>query len=437
MLFTERELNVFNPLDILNEATYLTEDESATEIITVPVVQNDYYNCNMIDFRDIDRISEEYGCDYIDAMSAIIESEQLNPDYTSVVIDEADFILESIDGTVFHEDTIIRPLSENDSEYQLVLECVESFLESGNEIFLDVLSEEMTTQLARELELAGAPPNMIKNLYDKPTDVIEKRIKQLREKQNSRGARQAAASSLKKLRSRWSSAVKDKETAQQDAKSMQKSRDTLYSRWLDEKKQHGITQSRVENLEKQLGSTNSELIRTRGQVTDERLAGQKALEIAGREGMAQMQRADKAEQQLGQTQQQLGQTKQQLGAVGAQHDRLAKEYGEYKNKGLHRAADKLYAAGNWMKNNKGKTALGVAAGAAAVGAGIYAYQQYKNKPKSVIAKRIAALRGIYRKFMVNAQRNPQKAGIFKRIAAKILSVIDKLMGFLQNATDSR
>ena len=90
-----------------------------------------------------------------------------------------------------------------------------------------------------------------------------------------------------------------------------------------------------------------------------------------------------------------------------------------------------------MKNNKGKTALGVGLGAAAIGGGIYAYKQYKNKPRSVIAKRIAALRGVYRKFMLNAQRNPQKANIFKRIAAKILSVIDKLMAFMQNTADGR
>ena len=88
---------------------------------------------------------------------------------------------------------------------------------------------------------------------------------------------------------------------------------------------------------------------------------------------------------------------------------------------------------NWIKNNKLKTGLGVAAASAAIGGGIYAYKQYKNKPKSVIGKRIAALRNIYRKYMLSAQKNPSKAGIFKKIAAKILSVIDKLMGYLQNA----
>ena len=85
--------------------------------------------------------------------------------------------------------------------------------------------------------------------------------------------------------------------------------------------------------------------------------------------------------------------------------------------------------GNFLSNNKGKIGLGV--GAAAIGGGIYAYKQYRNRPKSVIAKRIAALRGIYKKFMINAQRNPQKA------KAKILSVIDKLLHYMQNKADGR
>ena len=118
-------------------------------------------------------------------------------------------------------------------------------------------------------------------------------------------------------------------------------------------------------------------------------------------------------------------------------NQINKDYDNYKNKTLHRAVDKLYDAGNWVKNNKGKTALGVGLGAAAIGGGIYAYKQYKNKPRSVIAKRIAALRGIYKKFMINAQRNPKKANVFKRIAAKILSVIDKLLHYLQNKADGR
>ena len=110
---------------------------------------------------------------------------------------------------------------------------------------------------------------------------------------------------------------------------------------------------------------------------------------------------------------------------------------------------RLSRATTLMKNNKGKIGLGVGL---AVGAGLAYknrdklkslatkgwenYQQYKNRPKSVIAKRIAALRGVYKKFMLEAQRNPKQSNVFKRMAAKILSVIDKLLGYLQNKADN-
>jgi hypothetical protein len=86
------------------------------------------------------------------------------------------------------------------------------------------------------------------------------------------------------------------------------------------------------------------------------------------------------------------------------------------------------------KNRRNKKIAAAVAGTALVGAGIYAYQQYKNKPKSVIGKRIAALRKVYTKFMNKAQssRDSGVAAKLKKIAAKILQVIDKLLGYLQN-----
>lgn len=85
---------------------------------------------------------------------------------------------------------------------------------------------------------------------------------------------------------------------------------------------------------------------------------------------------------------------------------------------------------NEKRNKKIATAV---AGTALVGAGIYAYKQYKDKPKSVIGKRIAALRKVYAKFMKKAQSAKDNgiAAKLKKVAAKILSVIDKLMEFLQ------
>lgn len=97
------------------------------------------------------------------------------------------------------------------------------------------------------------------------------------------------------------------------------------------------------------------------------------------------------------------------------------------------SADNNTSGNKLMKYGKyGLAAAGIAGAAFAANKFI---KQAQNKPRTWIAKKIAALRSIYSKFMTQAQRNPQKAGAFKRIAAKILSVIDKLMAKLQHATN--
>ena len=83
-----------------------------------------------------------------------------------------------------------------------------------------------------------------------------------------------------------------------------------------------------------------------------------------------------------------------------------------------------------------KAYTGLAVGSLLSKAGAMAYA-YKNRPKSFIAKRIAALRSLYQKMLYDAQYNPSKAGIIKQAAAKVLGIIDKLMAVLQKAADGR
>lgn len=61
----------------------------------------------------------------------------------------------------------------------------------------------------------------------------------------------------------------------------------------------------------------------------------------------------------------------------------------------------------------------------------------EDEPKSLLAKKIAALRHIYQDYLHKAQkeRSQNKAGIFKTIAAKILGVIDFLLKKLQHAVN--
>ena len=89
---------------------------------------------------------------------------------------------------------------------------------------------------------------------------------------------------------------------------------------------------------------------------------------------------------------------------------------------------------NAAKRNKKNIAIGAgaAAGAGALALGYKWVKQARNKPKSWIGQKIAALRRIYQKWMQAAQRNPSKAGMIKSVCAKILSIIDALLAKLQS-----
>ena len=61
-------------------------------------------------------------------------------------------------------------------------------------------------------------------------------------------------------------------------------------------------------------------------------------------------------------------------------------------------------------------------------------RQMANAPKSWIAKKIASLRKLYQNYLykANVAKATGQAGVFTKIAHKILSVIDALMRKMQN-----
>ena len=61
-----------------------------------------------------------------------------------------------------------------------------------------------------------------------------------------------------------------------------------------------------------------------------------------------------------------------------------------------------------------------------------------NKPKGWIANKIYSFRQLYKSYLdkANKEHDSGKIGFFKNIARMILSCIDKLVKFLQNATSS-
>ena len=82
----------------------------------------------------------------------------------------------------------------------------------------------------------------------------------------------------------------------------------------------------------------------------------------------------------------------------------------------------------------------VGVGVYGVGSGTKHYiDKYRNRPKSVISKKIASLRKVYAKWLQRANNaiEDREADLAKRIAAKILNIIDGLLKLLQNKADGR
>lgn len=317
MLFTEQNLNYGNAMSILDNAAYLNESESMIHPQTIPVKEVSRLGYGVVRFDDVDSLAEAYGCDYIDAMYAIAESSNMNPEYLAVAVPEEDIIAYP---EIVNElaNIVVQPLSEYDFGYRYVDMCLEAWDNTGNESYLDAIIDDSCLEEAAVL---------------------------LEEEEG------------------------DKPQGDQDPTLWQKIKGAPKALW---------------NAEKDYGSS---------------------LKTAW--GAGNKTEADKAE----------GDADGKRGFFTRQKDRLA-------------------AIGSAMWANKKMTAANAAvAGAGAYG--VYRFAKYvkeaRNRPKSWIGKKIAALRSIYQKWMQQAQKNPKKAGIIKSACAKLLSIIDALMAQLQRA----
>lgn len=147
MLFTESDFMIgantsedknFN--DILGEAVFLDEEECALQPIAVPVVENTRIGALVANFSDIEHLSEENNIDYIDAVYAVAESNDVNFGSIAVAIDEARIIAdpELIDEVA---NVVVRPISENSDAYVFVDMLVEAYAKTGDVDFLNYLLE--------------------------------------------------------------------------------------------------------------------------------------------------------------------------------------------------------------------------------------------------------------------------------------------------------
>ena len=149
MLFKQEDLAAtYDPIseaaNILNDAVYLTEDESFLSPKAIPVVENTRIGAGVVQFDDIERLAEENGADYIDAMYAVAEANEIDPNQLAVAVDEWK-IIESPEIVNELANVVLKPMSPYDTIGLFTEACVDLFVESGDYGYLDCLLNELST----------------------------------------------------------------------------------------------------------------------------------------------------------------------------------------------------------------------------------------------------------------------------------------------------
>ena len=344
MLFTESQLNIVNPLSILDEAVYLTSSEAKVSPLQLPVTIVSE-SVALINYEYLNQLMEDYGCSLEEAKIAVQEANQITETNLVMAVQEYQAILHH---ELVSEDSVILPISENDEIYQL---CENIICDS-----LDLDSDEEINNFIEANLLA--PLDWFINKTDSLGYKVANKIYKKDMEQNDRDQSKA-----------------------------------LYSYY------HNLNKMTSDIHKARMADSNNPIARFKYGGKDRR---EKYLSLSAK-------RARK------------------IIPLVQEKENLARKYDKIKNRrdflGDMAGAGIRHAA--WVGMGYG------------VGEAIKSIAEYRNKPKSIIAKKIASLRHIYSKYMESAQKHPEKASIFKKVAAKILSVIDKLLGFLQAKADYR
>ena len=155
MIFSEQDLHITaNAYDIINESAWI-DGGNINTLRFVPLVESSSIGGYIVKFNDIEAFSEEYGIDYIDTMLAIAESHSIDPSYLAVAIDEYK-IIQNPDLIYELANVITVPQSPNSPAYEFCEACIKGYMYTGDENFLELLTEEYTTNSG--IILPGSPP---------------------------------------------------------------------------------------------------------------------------------------------------------------------------------------------------------------------------------------------------------------------------------------
>jgi len=129
MLIKESQLQSrLDPMSMLAEATFLSEEESKVQPVTIPVREMSRLGegVTMVRFADVERLAEDSQVSYMDAVAAIAEASEVDASKMTIAVDEADLI---VDPSLLDEMTniVVAPLSENSLAYKYVAECIDAW----------------------------------------------------------------------------------------------------------------------------------------------------------------------------------------------------------------------------------------------------------------------------------------------------------------------
>lgn len=182
MLITESQLNRSTSFqNILDEAVYLNEAESALSPVAIPVVENSRIGAAVVNFTDVERLAEENCMDYFEAVDAIAEANQISATDIAVAVDEARIIM---DPEIVNEchNVVVRPISENSDAFIFVDMMLEAFENTGDVTFMNMIVNETeggdSVQQSENVANAGAGSD---KGGEKEVDTIRKWLDKIKE----------------------------------------------------------------------------------------------------------------------------------------------------------------------------------------------------------------------------------------------------------------
>ena len=151
-----------DPMSMLDEATFLSEEESKVQPVTIPVREMSRLGegVTMVRFADVERLAEDSQVSYMDAVAAIAEASEVDASKLTIAVDEADLI---VDPSLLDEMTniVVAPLSESSVAYRYVAECIDAWAdmdaENADELLEAALVEDTELKAFAEAEEAAAP----------------------------------------------------------------------------------------------------------------------------------------------------------------------------------------------------------------------------------------------------------------------------------------